>query len=231
MASIPGAEERNTHPLMSRQTVSSDWVSLREAAEILGVHPATIRNWADRGDLPARRTPGGHRRFRRADLLQWLETRQAPPPAEIQMLIQSALGRARLHISEGSMQAMAWYAGMDDAARQSMAQRGRAMLEALQGYLVDSADVEDRDASVRRLGEEYARFLIGQGLTFSEAMEGFTIFSDFLHEATLNIVEVITARPPTEWLALLRQVRGFTNALLLGIAQVYDRVQPSGEGR
>lgn len=216
---------------MSRQTVSSDWVSLREAAELLGVHPATIRNWADRGDLPARRTPGGHRRFRRADLLQWLETRQAPPPAEIQMLIQSALGRTRLHISEGSMQAMAWYAGMDDAARQSMAQRGRAMLEALQAYLVDSAEGEEREASVRRLGEEYARFLIGQGLTFSQAMEGFTIFSDFLHEAALNIVEVITARPPTEWLALLRQVRGFTNALLLGIAQMYDRVHPSGEGR
>ncbi len=214
---------------MAKQIPSAEWVSLQEAADLLGVHPATVRNWADRGDLPVHRTPGGHRRFRRADLLQWLETRQAPPPAEVQMLIQSALGRARLHISEGSMQAMAWYASMDDEARQSMAQRGRAMLEALQQYLVDGPET-DRTASIQHMGEEYARFLIGQGLTFSQAIEGFTVFSDFLHEAALNIVEVINVRSSTEWLALLRQVHRFTNILLLGIARRYDRASIPGEG-
>ena len=40
-----------------------EWVSLRQAAELLGVHPATVRSWADKGELPSRRTPGGHRRF------------------------------------------------------------------------------------------------------------------------------------------------------------------------
>ncbi len=218
-------------PAMSRQTFSSEWVSLREAADLLGVHPATIRNWADRGDLPVRRTPGGHRRFRRADLLQWLETRHTPPPAEVQMLIQSALGRARLHISEGAMRSLAWYANMDDENRQIMAQKGRVMLEALQHYLVDDLPAEDRTMAIHRMGEDYGRFLIERGLTFSQAVEGFTIFSDFLHEAALNIVEVITARPPIEWLAMLRQVRAFSNALLLGIAQVYDRAQAPGENR
>lgn len=42
---------------------SSEWVSLRQAADMLGVHPATVRNWADKGDIMSRRTPGGHRRF------------------------------------------------------------------------------------------------------------------------------------------------------------------------
>ena len=53
---------------------TSEWVSLRQAADLLGVHPATVRNWADKGDLPSRRTPGGHRRFRKADLMQYAAT-------------------------------------------------------------------------------------------------------------------------------------------------------------
>jgi excisionase family DNA binding protein len=29
-----------------------DWLSLSEIATELGVHPSTVRNWADQGDLP-----------------------------------------------------------------------------------------------------------------------------------------------------------------------------------
>ena len=42
-----------------------EWLNLGEAAEILGVHPSTLRAWADHGEIPAHRTPGKHRRFRR----------------------------------------------------------------------------------------------------------------------------------------------------------------------
>ncbi|HLA43587.1 MAG TPA: helix-turn-helix domain-containing protein, partial [Aggregatilineales bacterium] len=53
----------------------SEWISLGEAAKLLGVHPTTVRNWADQGELPFRRTPGRHRRFHRA-ALQDLATNQ-----------------------------------------------------------------------------------------------------------------------------------------------------------
>ena len=42
--------------------------SLTEAAEILGVHPDTLRAWADDGKVAMWRSPGGQRRFRRRDL-------------------------------------------------------------------------------------------------------------------------------------------------------------------
>lgn len=38
-------------------------------ATVLQVVPQTIARWADDGTLPCHRTPGGHRRFRRADVL------------------------------------------------------------------------------------------------------------------------------------------------------------------
>ncbi|MFT5522019.1 MAG: excisionase family DNA binding protein [Enterobacterales bacterium] len=39
-----------------------------QAAEILMVSPATVRLWAAKGHLKALTTPGGHRRFRMADI-------------------------------------------------------------------------------------------------------------------------------------------------------------------
>ena len=71
---------------MSNDT--SEWVSLRQAADMLGVHPATVRNWADEGKLPSLRTPGGHRRFRRSDLMRYAEAQGEWQPAEMQVILQ-----------------------------------------------------------------------------------------------------------------------------------------------
>jgi excisionase family DNA binding protein len=46
----------------------------REAAEMLGVRPATVALWARIGALrPAVSTPGGHRRYRRGDVRAFVE--------------------------------------------------------------------------------------------------------------------------------------------------------------
>ena len=50
-----------------------DWYTLSETSKILGVHPATIRQWSDEGKLPVFRTPGGHRRFARVDIDRLLQ--------------------------------------------------------------------------------------------------------------------------------------------------------------
>jgi excisionase family DNA binding protein len=50
----------------------ADWLTLGQAAKYLGVAQSTIRKWSDSGRLPAFYTPGGHRRFRRGDLDQFL---------------------------------------------------------------------------------------------------------------------------------------------------------------
>ncbi len=208
---------------MTKKPEKSDWVSLRAAAEILGVHPATVRNWADRGDIPSRRTPGGHRRFRRQDLEQWVESRQSPPPAEVQMLVQNMLGQTRLRISDGDMRRLTWYENMDEEARETLRMKGRLILETLQNYLAEPADSPEKSRQVRELGEDYAQFLIDQGLSLTQALEGFLFFDDFLHESALNIAGLTSSRASTEWLTLLRQVRSFSSEMLLCLAQIYER--------
>src|SRR5438046_7900335 len=59
----------------SRRALGSDpdWLTLGQAAKYLGVAQSTIRKWSDNGRVPAFYTPGGHRRYRRADLETFLE--------------------------------------------------------------------------------------------------------------------------------------------------------------
>ena len=50
----------------------ADWLTLGQAAKYLGVAQSTIRKWSDQGRVPAFYTPGGHRRYRRPDLDNFL---------------------------------------------------------------------------------------------------------------------------------------------------------------
>ncbi len=45
-----------------------DWLTLGQAAKVLGVAQSTVRAWSDGGRLPVFYTPGGHRRFKSDDL-------------------------------------------------------------------------------------------------------------------------------------------------------------------
>lgn len=199
----------------------NEWVSLRRAAEILGVHPATVRTWADKGELSSRRTPGGHRRFRLADLQQQNRTASEIQPIEVQVILQSALGQTRLQVGDGKLDDAPWYTAMSDATRQVLRAQGRALLEELRNYLATGA----QDASLARaieMGRQYAVALTQDNLTLPQAVRGFFYFSDFVMNSVLTWSELAAPRSPSEWANLLRQVNTFMNAMLLSIIEYYQ---------
>ena len=59
---------RDEVPHRPAPTGESDWLTLGQAAKYLGVAQSTIRRWSDEGRVSAFYTPGGHRRYRQADL-------------------------------------------------------------------------------------------------------------------------------------------------------------------
>lgn len=54
-----------------------------EAAKICHVSPLSIINWVNAGRLSAFRTPGGHRRIRREDLIRFMRENQIPLPEDL----------------------------------------------------------------------------------------------------------------------------------------------------
>jgi excisionase family DNA binding protein len=202
-------------------TPPTEWVSLREAADILGVHPATVRNWADKGELASRRTPGGHRRFRRSDLMRHAETQGEVQPTEIQVILQSALGHTRMQVGGGTLTSIPWYEAMGDQTRVSLRDQGRQVLEELRKYLGHNAADQGLAAAIH-LGKDYAKVLVNDGLTLPQAVRGFFYFSDFVINSVLTWSEITPPRSSTEWGAMLRQINTFIHTMLLSIIEYYE---------
>ena len=200
---------------------SNDWLSLKQASDILGVHPATVRNWADEGKLPFRRTPGKHRRFLREDLTRYAQSQGELQPLEVQVIIQNALGRARMQVGEGNLEQMQWYSHMSDAARIEMRTYGRRVLESLRAYLGAGAP-DDMLAQAIALGKDYAAVLSEDNLSLPHAMRGFFYFSDFVIDSILTWSELAQPRNSSEWATLLRQVNTFIHSMMLSIAEYYE---------
>ncbi|MEA1996768.1 MAG: response regulator, partial [Gemmatimonadota bacterium] len=61
--------------------IMRDLLTPRELAELCGVSPDTVRSWCFRKQIKFATTPGGHKRFRRQDVLEFLKERGFPLPA------------------------------------------------------------------------------------------------------------------------------------------------------
>jgi len=64
--------------------MSSEMLTTKEVGEIMGVHFSTVGRWIDSGKLKGIITPGGHRRIREKDLVQYFKSKQIPVPEELQ---------------------------------------------------------------------------------------------------------------------------------------------------
>ncbi|MCI0608057.1 MAG: helix-turn-helix domain-containing protein, partial [Anaerolineae bacterium] len=88
--------------------MTDEWLSLKGAAELLGVHPSTVRLWSDKGILPTHRTSGGHRRYRRDDVLLWAKTAREVR-VEPEGIMRLAMKNVRVQIGEANLESESWY--------------------------------------------------------------------------------------------------------------------------
>ncbi|MDP1604418.1 MAG: helix-turn-helix domain-containing protein, partial [Legionella sp.] len=71
--------------------MTDEWLSLSDAAEILGVHPSTVRLWSDKGVLPVHKTQGGHRRYKRSEISLWAESSQGSREIKPEKMMQEVI--------------------------------------------------------------------------------------------------------------------------------------------
>src|SRR5713226_4530514 len=68
---------------MVEQLKAKTIYTTHEVSRLLQVNPRSVINWIEQSRLPSYRTPGGHRRIRRDDLLAFLRKHQIPTPAPL----------------------------------------------------------------------------------------------------------------------------------------------------
>ncbi|MDQ2714249.1 MAG: helix-turn-helix domain-containing protein [Chloroflexota bacterium] len=197
--------------------LEDEWLSLRQAADLLGMHPATVRLWADRSELPSRRTSGGHRRFRRADIEAYLrqEMERKPHPAA-QLLVQSVLGRVRFAFTDGTLNTLPWYQHFNDNAREGYRRLGRRVLELLLRALSDNTIYDELHREAAELGAEYGSITRGSHVPVADAVRAFLYFRSLIDESVLQLAEVQGGREHQDlpWAESLYQVQAITNEIL-----------------
>jgi len=215
---------------MSSFHTEDEWLSLRQVAEMLGIHPATVRLWADRNELPSRRTNGGHRRFRRSDIEARLhqETEKKPHPAA-QLLVQSVLGRVRFAFTDGTLNKLPWYQHFDEAAREAYRKLGRRMLELLLHVLTTNIFSEELRQEAIQLGHEYGSITYNSQVSLVDAVRAFLYFRNIVDDSVIQLAEVrgnsgLRDTQDIPWAESLRQIQALTNEVLPALIEA---VQPS----
>ena len=194
--------------------MSENWLSLSQAAELLGVHPGTVRTWADQGSLPAQRTQGGHRRFRRADVEQWqrLRNEHAIPETQHRVLRHAAHhppADRRRSPGEPGLVPQAGRRGAPAVPPE------RSLAGAGAGRLISAATGEGMEAEARSLGYEYASRGQRCGLNCVEAAHAFQFFRSAVMESVLNAYETAGVRSPQAWTDMVRKMITFSDLIML----------------
>jgi excisionase family DNA binding protein len=138
-----------------------EWLSLGPASRMIGVDPDTLRRWADTGRVQAFCTPGGHRRFRRSDLVRFVQSRQ-PARTTLSVLGATPDRLARVYARSYRTADQLDTAAYDTLDREAFRAEGRRLIAALLAYL-DATPAgrrrfeADATASVRATGDRLAR--------------------------------------------------------------------------
>lgn len=197
-----------------------EWLNLGEAAERLGVHPSTLRAWADRGEIVSHRTPGNHRRFRRSEIEAWAAARREAHPSAGQLIVESALGRTRMQMAEGRLKDTAWYPRFDETRKQELREAGRRLLTLLMRYLSEEGETALEDA--KEIGRVYERLGRQAGFPLSETVAVFLYFRDFLYDSVIDVYQESGRRAAHEWAHMHRRIATFTNAVLLALVKAHE---------
>ncbi|MEJ2013887.1 MAG: helix-turn-helix domain-containing protein [Anaerolineales bacterium] len=163
------------------------WLSITEASKFLGVHPSTLRRWANAEQIPFTRTHGGHRRFSLA-ALRGLQAQQG----RLKHLggLERRWSEVARRGTRRELEALSgWGEELSENARARFRQLGRELLE----LTTDEIGTGERASSLQdaaRIGAEYVRLGRRFGLTLEQLTQAVLLAQSSLIEAALELPEV-----------------------------------------
>lgn len=199
--------------------MTDEWLSLSDAAQVLGVHPSTVRLWSDKGILPVHKTQGGHRRYKRSEIFLWAESSLRSREIEAESLMQEVIRNVRMHISEGSLEAESWYRKLDADARAQYRLSARSLFHGLMNYA--AANDEEAASEAYSIGYEYASRARRYNLSYVDAAKAFLFFRSALIESVVKVCGE-AKMPASQFSRMYVKMHTFTDKILISLLQTYE---------
>lgn len=210
------------------ETDLSEWLSLREASELIGVHPSTLRRWADAGRIACTRTPGGHRRFRRVVLDRFMHSKEQvethQPDSATEMMPAQVAAEEEAEFE--ALMRREWHAPFVEAQVVGrMRELGQRLLGLLIQYLTRQEEDERFLKEGREIGYDYGHESFAANIELLDAVEAFLFFR-------VNFAQTASQMPATARLTdgqesarLYQRIDRFMNAVLLGLIAAYEEAR------
>lgn len=189
---------------------------MHEASALIGVSDATLRRWAEAGDVEAFVTPGGHRRFTRSAILDLL-----PHPRRRHRTLRELGGTPERVVQqyrrELTSSGVRWLPQLAEADREAFRAPGRQILTGVLGYL----DAPDEGAGAAALASAHDAAAAYGRLAATRDLDITTSAATFLHFRSPFLEELGA-------IARRRRLDAFEAiSLIIAAASVFDRLLPA----
>ncbi len=200
----------------------AEWVSIGRACHILGVNPATLRQWTSDGRLRTYRTPGGHRRFSLAEINALSQREEAPSQELTDSLIAQLRSRYR-GMARSSTAQHGWWEALPPPMRERFHDLGEEVLVKLGGALAARTPRERHRTAAdgREIGHRYASLGQEAGVDTAQAVEAYLRF----RRPLLDVLAHALAAHPTlggQLGRLMRDAERFMDEVLAGLTGAHD---------
>jgi excisionase family DNA binding protein len=204
--------------------MTDEWLSLSDTANLLGVHPGTVRLWSDKGLIPVHKTQGGHRRYKRSEILLWAESnsKSREEALEPEGMLNEVVKNVRMQISEGRLQKEGWYQKLDDEARAQYRMSARSLFQGLITYL--STNGQEAATEAYAIGYEYASRARRYNLSYVDAAKAFLFFRDALVEAVIKVYDQANL-PAKRATTLYTKIHTFTDEIFISLLETYHKLE------
>ena len=163
------------------------WLELSEAAQILKLHPSTLRRWSDAGKIAHIRTLSGRRRFDPLVIEQVreeIEQTGAGQHQAAETIGLTTLAPDQVHASAIFQED--WVKRLTDEQKLIFRYSGQRLLELMLQYINQEEKDEAILVSARRIASDYAAILYKVGLSLSQSVQAYLAF----RRSILDFVQV-----------------------------------------
>ncbi|MFC2048029.1 helix-turn-helix domain-containing protein [Chloroflexota bacterium] len=166
------------------------FLSISEASRILGVSEAALRQWTDEGKIKAFVTPGGHRRYLRANLNKVITAH--PKMLGVKDLIAEIEETVELHreIARKALSSSSWYNKLSQESQDHFADMGRRLLSLIVKYISEPSKRGETMHLARQVGHDMGEILATRGLPLADSVEAFLIH----REPVVNVATSLLKR-------------------------------------
>jgi len=171
-------------------------VTISEASRIFGVNEATLRQWTSQGRLKAFITPGGHRRYSRAELRKFLSSHRKV--LQLGDLVSELEDTAPHHreIARNLLTSTPWYGKLSAESQGQLSSLGRRLLSLIETYAAEFSKREETIRQAREVGYEFGELLARVGLGLTDSVEAFLLHRAPIMRAATHLTKQRAALNP-----------------------------------